>query len=467
MSDYTTSTSTDPKFALRRPIDPERKRDIEEGRIKERDKADRARDRARNGIPPSTETWEERAARYKAEVWATWKAYQEPYVLPEDGSYDVNPAQLSPLERRLARAGIPLRELEECGEIRRYCQKSKIIFTEDYRHEIVIQRQPFGRFTGHCELTEHGLRMSTFTGHTMDVKRETKWAFECESAVEFLDKIGEPDLEELLSYTGEQVEVDYVIPGVLGIGDRVILTGWEGRGKSTLLRQIAMQIAMGVHPFTHESMPPRRVVYIDLENGQQATLDAIRAMGCCPKDGRLKVIDRNQGLDLTDEHDVDWLQGVTAHADVVILGPMYKLVMGDLSDEPLARAVTNVLDSIRGHAAVVVEAHQPYASGDKARPMRAYGSSLFSRWPEFALHLTGKGELKEWRPPRLRNRQWPAKLEFGKGPWPWVTPGPQTAWEALGISRTVYFERKKAGLLDPKNSPESSLDSPDSSASSE
>jgi ATPase subunit of ABC transporter with duplicated ATPase domains len=66
--------------------------------------------------------------------------------------------------------------------------------------------------------------------------------------------IGLLDLDAFLAEPDP--EYDWLIPGLLERGDRVIVTGQEGKGKSTLLRQIGVQVAAGIHPFTLDDIVP-------------------------------------------------------------------------------------------------------------------------------------------------------------------------------------------------------------------
>lgn len=64
----------------------------------------------------------------------------------------------------------------------------------------------------------------------------------------------DPELDQFLAEP--EPDYDWLIPDILERGDRVILTGGEGAGKSTLLRQIGVQCASGIHPFTHATIKP-------------------------------------------------------------------------------------------------------------------------------------------------------------------------------------------------------------------
>jgi 5S rRNA maturation endonuclease (ribonuclease M5) len=85
---------------------------------------------------------------------------------------------------------------------------------------------------------------------------------------------------DILEYVRMQFSAErFVIPDTLAHEERLLVTGLEGHGKSTLLRQIAVQVAAGTHPFTLRPMQPRRVMVIDAENGtrqmQQSWSDLI------------------------------------------------------------------------------------------------------------------------------------------------------------------------------------------------
>jgi hypothetical protein len=232
----------------------------------------------------------------------------------------------------------------------------------------------------------------------------------------------DPDIHELLAIP--EPEFRWLIPGLLERADRVILTGPEGGGKSTLLRQVAVMAAAGIHPFTEDDTDPIRVLYVDLENSRRHTLRKFAPMVIQAQQrlaGRsLTPLIRPEGLDLLTAADTTWLhQRVEANQpDMVIVGPLYKLALGDPTSEEAARHVAFVLDAIRTtyDVALLIEAHQPHKNTG-TRPERPYGASLWMRWPEFGVALTG-GFLNHWRGAR-DEREWPPVLRRG-GAWPWT-----------------------------------------------
>jgi hypothetical protein len=233
----------------------------------------------------------------------------------------------------------------------------------------------------------------------------------------------DPELDQFLDT--DDPDYDWLVDGLIERQDRVIVTGEEGRGKSTLLRQFGIQLASGVHPFTHEHIDPLQVLLVDCENSARQVRRKLRDLRPPAEtyiEGRLRLRILGHALELAYQEIQDDLavRIETQAVDVLIIGPLYKLIADDPNKEVPARQVADALDrlrQIRG-SALLVEAHSPYAEGNgKKRPIRPYGASLWSRWPEFGIHLGDNGELTHWRGQR-EERAWPAKLRWDQ-PWPW------------------------------------------------
>lgn len=247
--------------------------------------------------------------------------------------------------------------------------------------------------------------------------------------------IDTPRLDEFLNTTDP--DEDWVIPGLLERGDRMILTGSEGLGKSVLQRQIAVATAAGVHPFTHAAIVPQTVLYVDCENGATKLRRALRPLADIGKrygsdpTQRMFIETIPQGLDLTRSDDELWLvKRVAAIQPALLLtGPIYRLHAGNPNDEEPARKVAQVLDRCRvaANCAVVTEAHAGHGFGQEKRPVRPTGSSLWLRWPEFGYGMRAVDNYDEnarvvdmipWRGDREK-RDWPKQLRMG-GAWPWA-----------------------------------------------
>ncbi|KDN75240.1 hypothetical protein DF19_25135 [Streptomyces olindensis] len=252
---------------------------------------------------------------------------------------------------------------------------------------------------------------------------------------------------------------DWVIPGLLEHGDRLILTAGEGGGKSVMLRQIAVATAAGVNPFTIQPSEygPKKVLVLDCENSEPQSrrhyrplMNAAARAHMPVKRGMLHIDVRPEGVDLTKAHGRAWLMRrvETVMPDLLVIGPIYQLHTGDPSSEDHARRVTTALNEARvtANCAMVMEAHAPHGNGFGSRALRPAGSSLWLRWPEFGFGLQpvedSKSAIRDrarrltpWR--GLRDeRAFPQFVREGqRGSWPWVPYTPADI-DSHGYSET-------------------------------
>jgi hypothetical protein len=234
---------------------------------------------------------------------------------------------------------------------------------------------------------------------------------------------------------------EYVIDKTLAKGERLILLGFEGTGKSTLLRQIGVMVAAGLHPFTQAEMEPRRVLFIDAENHPDQTLDSWNQMvGLAARHGHpverdmLTILEEYESnRDLASQTGSDWLhERVYAYKpDLVVMGPLTNLAGKDLRDDEPVRRLRNAVNEARTvcNSAFIMEHHAPHKGPmDKERVLRPYGSSLFLKWPDYGYGIkpTDDPKVFEWhksRGPRVRSRIWPEALREGVEnslEWPWM-----------------------------------------------
>lgn len=256
-------------------------------------------------------------------------------------------------------------------------------------------------------------------------------------------------------------ERSWAIRDVLDRGEVVMLTGGEGTGKTTLMRQFAVQVACGIHPFQRTPEPVRTVLYVDLQDPPRhiahefGKFFAGAGRSYERGSGQLVVKSRQQGLDLCRASDARWLDALVAHhqPSVVCLGPLYRAYRGNdqqtKSSEEAAEIVTDVLARliVRRDCALMLEGHTLH-DGEKV-DYRPRGSRLWEGWPAFGFGLApmkrpkktdevlGEGKtvtgaplvpkyrLASWRGPRDRDRPWPEHLlakGFTAGTWPWDLP---------------------------------------------
>ena len=241
---------------------------------------------------------------------------------------------------------------------------------------------------------------------------------------------------------------DFVVPGLLGRQERVVVVGGEGAGKTMMSHQLAYATAAGVHPFAlrRTPIPPMRVLILDFENPEpllQRRLARLRDVaasypGWDPS--RLILHAQPRGADLTDSRAVYALWQVIKDSapDLIVAGPVYKLV-GDLGEDQRLlghRKVAAFFDQVRSRAncCVWLETHAPYGGGrDGKRELRPEGSNIWAKWPEFGLSLTRGSrragpnglEIGQYRGHREEGRTWPSfltrNMSWGSGGWPWTS----------------------------------------------
>ena len=269
-----------------------------------------------------------------------------------------------------------------------------------------------------------------------DVSDHLKAGHKLEDLVLLTQEEVEPfTAQDITEFVGGDRGFDWIVEGLIERGERLMVTGFEGKGKTTLLRQMAVCLASGRHPFTRKKIPKLRVLYVDCENGARLSRRRFHVLVKLAEEedgpfpiGHFYIVSRPEGIDLTSD-DGEWLiEQVTAFKpDVLFIGPLYQLHFEDPNNEQAARRVGKVLRdvTVRGNCALILEAHSGKSEGVGGyRGLRPIGSSFWLRWPEFGYGLAPiandamRVEFKEWRGPR-DERDWPTLLERSS-PWPWA-----------------------------------------------
>jgi hypothetical protein len=251
-------------------------------------------------------------------------------------------------------------------------------------------------------------------------------------------------VEEFLNRAdGERPQ--FVIPGVVREGHRIIVVAPEGQGKMVLLDQIALCAAHGLHPFTLEVIPKVPVLIVPLENPLDAieehlllTIDPLvrRSMH---EPANMALWHREAGLDLRSRRGQADLEAVIAETrpKLIVYGPLYRtgVTKGREQYETGASEVQTVINELteRYRCAWLFEAHAPTGESGKSREMRPMGSQLWRAWPDAGYGLVPDGEKDHrgayhrfkvipFRGARTSAIAWPSMLERGvrPGDLPWA-----------------------------------------------
>jgi len=270
-------------------------------------------------------------------------------------------------------------------------------------------------------------------GLTLDnlvVTRETSSLVVTELSMDLLDFVAQPD-----------PAYNWALPNLMEREDKLIWTGWEGLGKTTVTRQVGVAAAAGVNPFNpQEHFDPKMVLFIDGENRVNRSRRKFRLLVnvCNAKfrqidPGRFRIEHRPKGLNLLENEDRDFvMERVTAYKpDLIVIGPLYKLHNLDMNDERAAKSVISIMEDVVAvcGSALIMEAH---AAHGLPRQLRPRGSATLMGWPDYGFGIKpkdpkdpnsrGRVIVEAWR--GLRDETaWPQELIWGsQSEFPWVVP---------------------------------------------
>ena len=227
---------------------------------------------------------------------------------------------------------------------------------------------------------------------------------------------------------------DWIIRDLLERMERVICVAAEGAGKSFLMRQVAILAAAGIHPFTFARIDPIVTLSVDLENPDRIlarTSERIMNMAR-ERTWLAKSTDINAfikalpgGMNLFDPRaraEVEaWVADI--RPDIIFFGPLYKsyIEQSGRSEQAMATELAMFFDYLRYeyNCALWMEQHAPLGNSVSGRDLRPFGSSVWSRWPEFGMSMAldplVKGSYKiDWFRGSRDERMWPEAMHRGQ-----------------------------------------------------
>lgn len=252
-----------------------------------------------------------------------------------------------------------------------------------------------------------------------------------------------------------QEDHDWLIPGLLERGDRMVLTGFEGGGKTTWIRQLVICMAAGIHPTTLNHLEkPLTILVVDAENMENQWRAQTRRMSATA--AAYGLADPTHNIHIHAKGRIDITKDATLgevhrlidehNPDVLAIGPLYKLVSTGINNDQEAAPLIMALDSLRERGvALIMEGHASKGNSQNAtRDLAPRGSAALMGWPEFGfgLHPDQANEHKtmvtKWRGDRDSGRQWPKELWRG-GAFPWTGDT-----VAPNVRRSVNGEAREA-----------------------
>lgn len=229
---------------------------------------------------------------------------------------------------------------------------------------------------------------------------------------------------------------NWAVEGWLEFKDRIMITGAEGGGKMTILRQFAVQLGLGFHPWMGpDKFEPLIGLTIDLQDGKvrnEREFDIICDRARVDPFDHLFIESRDSGINVVrSAADRRWLEGLIrkTRPHFVVIGPIYKMASGeDPTDAVAMQLLIDFIEKMRSKYDVIwfIEAHSPAAAAVRAQSWRPFGSQRFLAWPDAGYGLMPDGRsrqrvgLREWRGNRdLLTKSWPKRLAWGEY-WPFV-----------------------------------------------
>lgn len=233
---------------------------------------------------------------------------------------------------------------------------------------------------------------------------------------------------------------EMVVPGVLAADERLLIVGGEGQGKMVLIRQIAIAIGGGLHPFRQTPCPKLPTLTLDLENphatiSHQAELSLRGARRLLTDDVDAWILSKPEGINLRTTSAQVYLEKAMQFVQpkILCIGPIYKAARKKPQEnwEDATLELLAVLDDFRTRfgCALILEHHAPKGSGG-VRDLVPFGASAWMRWPDYGIRLEPETTDRQGRALRLRvgtfrgarmDADWPDALQRGgDGNLPWV-----------------------------------------------
>ncbi len=207
----------------------------------------------------------------------------------------------------------------------------------------------------------------------------------------------------LLSFLNTEVEIEWVIPGILQSQGYMLLTGPAGVGKTQFSLQWAIHLALGRNFLGYEVARPHRILFWSMEMGHPDLKYFLSTMCAGMPQEDLLLLEQNlliaplgESFYLDVEKTQEQFKEILSEFEVegVFLDSMGSSASGAITDESTVRAVMDFNDMLRQRYSVFTWFihHMRKAQGENKKPNKqadVYGNiylvnratSVFCLWP--------------------------------------------------------------------------------------
>lgn len=189
-------------------------------------------------------------------------------------------------------------------------------------------------------------------------------------------------------------EADYLLGPLLVRGQRLVIGGHTGEGKTTLVLQLIAAACSGTETLGLDAPNRCRALVIDAEQGIHSIRKKILEAGIENLDVTYAVHPDGLTLDQSPEHyNALGAELETGAYDIVVADPLYKLHAGESNDEQQAIALMRMFDRWRtdNRFCLVIPVHcrKPIqGQGAKLTIHELFGSGAYTRGAEVVIGIT-------------------------------------------------------------------------------
>lgn len=192
---------------------------------------------------------------------------------------------------------------------------------------------------------------------------------------------------------------NYLVEPILSAGDKGFLVAQYKKGKTLLMMDLTLSLAMGRDWLGFKVPKPRKVLYVRFELKDSRFNERLRlmvgGMGNREKIQSIPIFEYPRGFEITNQADFDWLKMMidTNEPEALLLDPFYKLTSKlDIKDPKNAMPLLRKFEELRGayqELLMLLSHHDKKLSGTESDWDSTYGPMFFFADMDFEMKLNG------------------------------------------------------------------------------